>query len=73
MGVVFCCETKKWDCKVVKDGRIMVIEGPVTVKPIIRWLAEMGLGEDVGNIRLIKDYEPDQFEKEFVEYNTNEL
>ena len=67
VSLMIAVERKKWGLNVVQSGRIIVIEGPKTVKPIIKFLAIMGLGPDVGLIRKIEDYEPDEYEKEFVE------
>ena len=67
VGLMIASENKKWALQVVQSGRIIVIEGPKTVKPIIKFLAIMGLGPDVALIRKIEDYEPDEYEKEFVE------
>ena len=73
LGLLMAAENKKWDINVVASGRIIVIEGPKTIKPIIKFLAIMGLADDVGLIKKIVEYEPDDYSKEFVEYNTNEL
>ena len=61
-------ENKKWDLKVNQNGRILTIEGPKTIKPLIKFLANIGLGPDVGLIKRITEYEPDEYEKEFMEY-----
>ena len=73
LGLLMAAENKKWDINVVASGRIIVIEGPKTIKPIIKFLAIMGLGDDVGLIKKIVEYEPDDYSKEFVEYNQNDL
>ena len=67
IGLMIASQNKKWELQVVQSGRIIVLEGPKTVKPIIKFLAIMGLGPDVALIRKIQDYEPDEYEKEFVE------
>ena len=69
IGLIMASQNKKWDINVIHSGRMLVIGGPKTVKPIIKFLAHMGLGPDVGLIKKIEEYEPDEFEKEFVEYN----
>ena len=68
VGLMLAVERKKWNLNVVQSGRIIVIEGPKTVKPIVKFLAIMGLGPDVGLIKKIEEYEPDEYEKEFVHY-----
>ena len=69
IGIVMASQNKKWDINVIQSGRILVIGGPKTVKPIIKFLAIMGLGPDVGLIKKIEEYEPDEYEKEFIEFN----
>lgn len=69
VGLLIAIENKKWNLNVVNSGRIIVIDGPKTVKPIIKFLANMGLGPDVALIKRICEYEPDEYEKEFIEYN----
>ena len=69
IGIVMASQNKKWDINVIQSGRILVIGGPKTIKPIIKFLAIMGLGPDVGLIKKIEEYEPDEYEKEFIEYN----
>lgn len=69
IGLVMASSKKKWDINVIQSGRILVIGGPKTIKPIIKFLAIMGLGPDVGLIKKIEEYEPDDYEKEFIEYN----
>jgi len=73
LGLTMAAENKSWDINIVSSGRIIVIEGPKTIKPIIKFLAFMGLADDVGLIKKIVEYEPDDYAKEFVEYNQNEL
>ena len=68
VGLMLAVERKKWNLNVVQSGRIIVIEGPKTVKPIVKFLAIMGLAPDVGLIKKIEEYEPDEYEKEFVHY-----
>ena len=70
---IAAAEVMNWDLVVAKEGRILVLEGPKTIKPVIKWLAEHDLGPDVGLIRKIVDYDPDEYENEFVEYYTDEL
>ena len=67
VGLMIASESKKWTIHVVNSGRIIVIGGPKTVKPIIKFLAIMGLGPDVALIKRICEYEPDEYEKDFVE------
>lgn len=69
IGLVMASQNKKWDINVIQSGRILVIGGPKTIKPIIKFLAIMGLGPDVGLIKKIEEYEPDEYEKEFIEFN----
>ena len=69
IGLIMASQNKKWDINVIRSGRMLVIDGPKTVKPIIKFLAIMGLGPDVGLIKKIEEYEPDEYEKEFIEFN----
>jgi len=73
IGLVMAADNKKWDINVIPSGRIITIEGPKTIRPVIKFLAYLGLADDVGLIRKIVEYEPDDYQKEFMEYNTNEL
>ena len=66
--IIMDAQNKKWDLVINQTGRILTIEGPKTIKPVVKFLADIGLGPDVGLIRKITEYEPDEFEKEFVEY-----
>lgn len=66
--IIMEAENKRWNLVVNQTGRILTIEGPKTIKPVIKFLANIGLGPDVGLIKKITEYEPDQYEKEFTEY-----
>lgn len=66
LAVVMAAENKKWDINL--NERIIVIEGPKSIKVVIKFLAYLGLSSDVGLIRKIVEYDPDDYEKEFMEY-----
>jgi len=71
IGISMAADNKKWDVSIVASGRIITIEGPKTIKPVIKFLAYLGLADDVGLIKKIVEYEPDDYQKEFYEVNEN--
>ena len=66
--LVLAAGVKGWDLLSTASGRIITIEGPKTIKPILKFLARQGYAEDVGLIKKIVEYEPDTYEKEFMEF-----
>jgi len=73
MTIVMAAEARGWEANIMSSGRILIINGPKQVKNLIKFLAMLGFCDDVGLIRKIVDYEQDDYEKELMEYNQNEL
>lgn len=68
IAVQMAAENKKWNINMIGfPARILVIEGPKTVKPILKFMGYLGLSADVGLIKKIEEYDPDEFQKEFVD------
>lgn len=66
--LVLAAERKKWDIHIVNSGRIMVLEGPKTIKTVIKFLTEVGFNDDVGLIKEITEYEPDYYTKDLIAF-----
>ena len=47
-----------YDHAIPKSGHLIMLEGPENIYEVIQWVADSGLGDHLGNIREVVDYEP---------------